>query len=277
MTAQDIDPADLMDTIRRLTTPKRAYDADEELMVAGAFVAEYGSFGQLFDEPDLSRARHWSGDRSAAWWMLGHWSVQRGDPNPPDEHFEHADECGICAFLEAVAVRREEFPPYGCLDCALALHDHDISPDPEGGEPIVTCKSVWTRAEPYVGPGGDVTEDQTSDAFSARWFARTTRGEWALISRVYYRAPAAEEDVMASPGDEDMYCQVEYLVCTDLADPGGTELNSEYVTVTLAEPVSWDPKELALQAPEPITGEWHSNAPQAHTYVGLVTTVDELA
>jgi hypothetical protein len=69
--------------IAELVVHKDDYAFEEELFTAGAFVAQFGSFADLFpEELDLTRAQFWVGHRIAAWSMLGHWSVERADPQP---------------------------------------------------------------------------------------------------------------------------------------------------------------------------------------------------
>ena len=272
----EIDPDDLNDVIRRMRTPKHEYDRDAELMDAAEFVADFGTFNQLFEGDDLVSAQHWVGHQHAAWFMLAHWSTMRGDPNPdPEDPFEHADACDICSFLEDVAALRDAYEFEDCNDCALGLDQHDLGRD-SIGRAHAYCRQVWIRAEPAVAKNGylDPRQVPDSESWNARWYARTKDGEWALLSRTYFLGQEWSDAAHGFAGEVFMYCQDEFLVCGDLADPGGTERDSEYVDTLIEDPESMDPREMAMNAPEPEAGEWQEHAPQP--YKGVLVAQPEV-
>jgi hypothetical protein len=265
----DFDPQELMGVIKKMTTRKHSYDYDAEMLAAADFVADFGSFGELFEEPDLTRARYWTGDTRAAWALLGHWSVQRNDPapEPPAEFDEHVEVCPYCMYLEEVWQLRESFQDENCPECGLDLDQHDIGPDPMG-KAHAWCRDAWTRVEPVVGQGGDAAEYQTSDAFNARWTATLSDGHIAMVTRTYYVGQVDEDDNIAIfPGVEYgvpfVERQDEYLVCTDPAYPGDTEIASTLHHTVLDDPDSMDPQKLATDSFEPEAGEWNGLAPEA--------------
>jgi hypothetical protein len=247
---------DVRDAIADLTIDKPNYDPEEALLGAGKFVARFGSLGDVFDEGDMARNRRWTGP-PCGFILLGHWSVQRNDPcDEPDVEFDvHAAGCGVCHFLESVRHLRAGFEDEMCHACGLDLDTHHVVPDPFGNASTV-CRSPWERQDPAVAPAGDVTEYQISDAFSARWTAALTDGTYALINRAYYVVQYDGKPVELERLDE-------YLICRDLADPGGTEINSEYVYVTLEsdDPARVNTAWLAELAPDPALDEWATHAP----------------
>ncbi len=268
MTAHD--PDELRDVIDRMRTPKHAYDRDSERYAAAEFVAEFGSLGQLFAGEDLIRVRQWTGHPSAAWGMLGHWSAERGDPDPdPDAPFDHASVCDVCAFLEDVAVLREVFES-GCPQCGLQLAQHDIEEEEHTGEAIAVCRPVWTRVKPDVDTAGDVDERQTSEqAYNARWKARAASGEWAVVTRAFYLGKEYNADTGKYDGPEFMYRQDEFTVCTDPDHPGDTELNADYRYMRYEAPPSMDPQQMARDATPPTFTEWERGAPSPYGNLDL--------
>lgn len=104
----------------------------------------------------------------------------------------------------------------------------------------------WVRSDPAVGPGGDCGGDvQDSDAFDTRW-ARLLPGEpvagplYAVVTRSLYVVKVPDAAVRrvnrlfgVTVSNRYIEVRTEYLVCTDLADPGGTELWADYVHIPL--------------------------------------------
>jgi hypothetical protein len=249
---------------------------DEQLVRCGAFVARFGALGDLYDEPDLTwmQSRTFGLPASAAWNLIAHWSVERGDPTPdPSSSFleGHMRNCRTCDYLEGVRDLVDTFEYALCSECGLDLDAHDIGPDAIG-KAHAYCRSVWTRVEPLVGQGGDVAPHQISDAYTARWIAHLTDGTFALVTRAYYIAHNDDDSYVPHPDDQSAYArqvpyverQDEYLVCRDPADPGGTEINPEYVHTEIEsdDPTSEDPRALAAESFEPEDGEWEEHAPE---------------
>lgn len=90
---------------------------------------------------------------------------------------------------------------------------------------------TWQVQDPAVAPGGDVGGDyQAGEAWSVRLASDQVPG--ALIT-VYAFAEALHD-----PDDGRYRVQVmtEYLTCTDISDPGGTETWSDYVYDGTADP-----------------------------------------
>lgn len=257
----------LTDLIHRLRTPKHHYDRAEELNQAALFVAEFGSFADIFDGADLANAQTWDGDTHAAWWMLAHWSVERGDPDPqstvPDDH---CDVCDVCAYLEDVLGLRQIFATEVCHDCCGDLVDHDLGLDPVGYVRAY-CRQMWTRAEPAAAPGGDGGDNQIGESWNARWFARLSDGNYALITHTFYLADELDDEGCATGRDEHMAVEIEYRVSASLTDG---DVASEYLSLRLENPDSMDPREMALNAPDPVAGEWQEHAP--HGYGDLLVS-----
>lgn len=264
-----IDPDDLMDAINKLREVKHnGYDATEELLHAGDFVAQFGTFDELFEGVDLERAQHWSGNPAAAWAQLGHWSIERGDPTTtgePDESFDaHEALCRTCKYLEQVYGIRSMYEYEMCDECGLDLEDHDISPDPIGLA-HAWCRTVkWTRGDPPVFYGGDSMggDKQYGDATETRWWTRLSDGTYGMVIRYYYQAADEFDNDNEPIGEVYVERCDEYMWCTDYTDPGSTEINSEYVYTKLDDPATMDPRQLAIDSYEPEPGEWPSCAPE---------------
>jgi hypothetical protein len=71
--------------------------------------------------------------------------------------------------------------------------------------------------------GGDV---QVSNAWHRRFVRRAADGTWQVVTVYFYRA--ADDNSVHDWGPVWLEEQREYLVCTDLTDPGGSEITSEY-------------------------------------------------
>ncbi len=124
--------------------------------------------------------------------------------------------------------------------------------------------SAWARVPPAAGRGGDVGGDaQVGDSWCAQWRRELPDGLWAVVTRYFY--PAGHH---SSP-PKLMELLTEYLVCRDPADPGGTELNSEYVNTP-----GWSGRvddgsvrQAAEQAQAPDDAEWYRFAPAGYREV----------
>jgi len=119
--------------------------------------------------------------------------------------------------------------------------------------------SGWQRSEPTVAPAGDCGGDvQVSDAWSARWRHELSDGATALVTRAFYIASASPD----GDGPHHLECQTEYLVCTDPAEPGGTEQWSDYVYERRGPATGdEDVRQAAADAEAPTDAEWLKNAP----------------
>jgi hypothetical protein len=117
----------------------------------------------------------------------------------------------------------------GCLARLLAVaignrrvQDHTAAADD---------RPIWIRDQRGGGvlPGGDVGGDtQASESFSVRFHHRDHTG--VLVTYSYFAA--VDPDHLAGITVER---HTEYLVCTDRADTGGTELWSAYRYTTLPD------------------------------------------
>lgn len=114
----------------------------------------------------------------------------------------------------------------------------------------------WERQLPLAGRAGDVGGDvQVGEAFGARWARRLDGGLWAVVTRSYYPAELH--------GARYLECDTEYLVCTDLSDPGGTEQWSDGRAVPCTgNPTGEGACNAAVGALGPDDGEWNTFAPR---------------
>lgn len=258
--ALDDATADAVDAaFAELTTPKEHYPVDSELILAGDFVARFGTLADLFEGPDLAKAQFWApGQHTAAVNLLGHWSVNRGDefaPDPDPEFPEHRDGCGACHYLEGILELRASFNLQACPTCGAGLDDHDLGPD-ENGTAHAFCRSgVWERREPFVCDAGDVVDVQLGDGYDTRWVARLSNGEFAVVTRTYY--------VVYFNGRIVVQRDTAYLVCTDPDHPGDTEVGSAGITVdwNFGGVSNLNLAAVTERAPMPQPGEWENNAP----------------
>ncbi len=117
--------------------------------------------------------------------------------------------------------------------------------------------SGWVRADPPVFAGGNVGGDaQVGEAYSARWTRSLPDGTWGVVDRVFY---------VADTGDGPyMECQTEYLICTDPADPGSSEVwaDARYDT-EYCDPTDDNAHLLAQHCVGPSESEWVAVIPWA--------------
>lgn len=131
--------------------------------------------------------------------------------------------------------------------------------------------TAWARREPAVHVAGDTGGDvQVGEAYDARWTRPLDGGLTAMVSRAYY---AIREPVT---GHLELERQTEYLACTDVADPGGTEEWREY---TYRPEYGFSPTDLgaraaAYGAESPCDEEWDEVAPE---YLAIPEQRRELA
>ena len=121
----------------------------------------------------------------------------------------------------------------------------------------------WQRCLPEVCQAGDVGGDvQVSDAWEARWQRQLPDGHTARVTRAYY--VAADQVDGTADGPVHLECQTEYLVCTDVSDPGGTEVWGDYTYATVPLPTRPDAeaaRRAVAAAGEPTDAEWRTQAP----------------
>jgi hypothetical protein len=94
-------------------------------------------------------------------------------------------------------------------------------------------------------PGGDCGGDiQIGDSLGRRWWMALADGNWALYQVTWYLAD--DTDLGTEPRDACLYLerQEEFLICSDLRNPGGTELWSNYRHQ--AEP-GWAPEPASVE------------------------------
>jgi len=263
----EIDPAEVQAAVTELMTHRVSYDRVAEMLTAGNFVADYGCLGEWYSGADLAQVQLWTGDHRAAWQMISHWSIQRGDPDvePPRMFDDHMQYCDTCKYLETCYGLHDSFEDLYCEECGLDLDKHEITPDPFGLAHAWCGQVAWTRREPLVHgnnwPGGD---RQIEAGWDCQWWTKLSDGTFAVVTRYYYLCQETD-DADGHPLD-DAYVeeQTEYLVCTDWREPGSTELNSDARYDEVCNPPTMDTRELALAAQAPETGEWPLFAPEPY-------------
>jgi hypothetical protein len=127
----------------------------------------------------------------------------------------------------------------------------------------------WQLNDPPVGVAGDIGGDgQVTEAYEARWSHHLADGSVALVTRAFYVAgPHTADDPAAGP--LRLECQTEYLICTNIADPGGTEVWSDYVysegpdgfDVSGGDATARAAAQQASERGAPDDYEWYSVAP----------------
>lgn len=91
----------------------------------------------------------------------------------------------------------------------------------------------WQAMDTEPINGGTVGGDGAGEAWSVRFGKRNPDGTYALITSSYYTVDIAmryESDDYSedTPARFEVENQTEYLVCTDVGDPGSTEQWSDY-------------------------------------------------
>ena len=118
----------------------------------------------------------------------------------------------------------------GLLGCVIRLlHATTSNTTDQHQEVGCDTEPIWVRDQRGGGvlPGGDVGGDrQASESFSVRFHHRDHPG--VLVTYSYYAA-VDEENLAAITVDRE----TEFMVCTDPADPGGSEVWSAYRHTTL--------------------------------------------
>lgn len=101
-----------------------------------------------------------------------------------------------------------------------------------------TATTTWTTQDiSPMFPDGTVGGDGADEAYSLRWVKDNEDGTFAMITTYWYAVDVRERsnsdqlaDLTESYGDAEIWDvenQTEFLVCTDLEDPGGTEVTSK--------------------------------------------------
>ena len=113
----------------------------------------------------------------------------------------------------------------GLLGCVIRLLPATTSNTTDQHQEVgCDTEPIWVRDQQggRVLPGGDVGGDrQASESFSVRFHHRDHPG--VLVTYSYYAA-VDEENLAAITVDRE----TEFMVCTDPADPGGSEVWSAY-------------------------------------------------
>jgi hypothetical protein len=128
--------------------------------------------------------------------------------------------------------------------------------DPPGAVP---AKVTWHTQEPAVGPGGDVGGDnQAGEAWTVRLLSDDA--PLSMITMYFFAD--------RGPEDYGVTMMTEFLTCTDVSDPGGTETWSDYDYDYEADPLAYDTAEEADEAAKSLAGIWAAN-PGRHEWDGL--------
>lgn len=114
----------------------------------------------------------------------------------------------------------------GLLGCVVRLLHAALSDHREQQPHVINrdTEPIWVRDQHggSVLPGGDVGGDrQASESFSVRFHHRDYPG--VLVTYSYYAAVDEE-----NPAAITVERETEFMVCTDPADPGGSEVWSAY-------------------------------------------------
>jgi hypothetical protein len=252
--------------IEALVGAEDSGDTSTELAAAANFAFRYGTLGELFETVELHRAQA-ARRVPAAWGLLAHWSITRGDPAPREGMTvdQLCPGCWVCPALEDVYAQRGYYVAGGrCDACGGGLTTHAIAV--VLGKPYAACCGRWQRAEPLVADAGQVVDDQISEAFSARWVAALAntnwgRGLWAVVTRSYYVAHKDDGRVVLQRDDH-------YQVATDPIAVNDNEVASFAMTHTLdsGHPQAEDLQALAADSFPPEPGEWQAVAPSPESF-----------
>lgn len=258
-----MDAETLTAEVAQLTRPEQVDEYPVELLRAARFTFRFGTLGDIFDEPDLTRAQ-FAGVSGSAWYLLGHWSTARNDPNPPPgasvAELACHPGCEVCQFLENVAGLRMFFETELCDECGGDVDVHTITTDPLG-LPHTLCLGRWQR----VGDGAlavdDVVDDQITDSYAARWVAPLAENLWAVVTRTYY--------VVRDGRELRLQRYDAYEICRQLLDGLAAEVIARAGTghvLDSDDPASEDLEDLAVKSFAPDPGEWETHMPDSNPY-----------
>jgi hypothetical protein len=255
------DPQVLSAEVARLVQADEIGPFGQELAIAGEFVFRFGALGEIFDEPELTRAQ-FAGRQGGAWYLMGHWSVARKDPNtPPNKTIEELchPSCQVCSYLEKIHGLRAVFEYEYCGECGGDIDVHAVALDPIG-LPHAMCCGRWQRVDPAAAPAADVCAEQVSDAFNTRWYAPLADGTYAVVTRTYY---VADRDGRAQLERDDRY-----QIVRDPGAPSDTEIESAGVRhqVDSDDPAGEDLEDLATNSFPPDPGEWQIHGPDSEPF-----------
>jgi hypothetical protein len=262
--------AAVQEAIADLATTRDPYDHNEVLAEAGAFVARFGTLGDLFEQPHLSTLQ-FNGATGSPLWLLGHWSVARNDPapQPPADYDAELGRCWTCRYLEGVFSLHTQFEYELCDHCGLDLDQHDIGVMGAGMglvlamcRPSTWCREQWTRMDPAATEGAwNPGRGQLEDAWEARWVAALADDTYAVLIRTFYLAQTGRRVYIEQ--------ETSYVVSEVADDPmfeGWLRSTNVYAEVDV-DPESVNVKELAEQAPDPVHGEWAQNGPESAEFL----------
>lgn len=247
---------DLQVAIRELIQADDSGDHHLELEAAANFALQHGPLGDLFEGVELHRAQA-ARRHPAAWGILAHWSIERGDP--ADGPVSGLD-CADCMFLEqvlALPIRTES-----CEACGGGLTGHAVLHLQY--EARVFCLGGWERDDPasfWAGTG--LCAEQIGDAYAARWAAPLVDGNWAVITRTYLRVDYG--------GGVEIERHDFYQVARNPNDPSNSQIGATMFRteeVDSGDPAGEDLDQIAAASFEPEPGEWVSYMPCAPALCG---------
>lgn len=109
-----------------------------------------------------------------------------------------------------------------------------------------TTTTVWVK-QPDIFPAGYVGGDwQVSEGWNVRYLPATepNDGQHALIDENFYVESKADD----GSGPYVVTCQTMYQICTDLDDPGGTEVYCDYEYDLDADVLMYDDLDRAIDS-----------------------------
>ena len=236
---------------------------EDRLLLAGDFVADQGALGDRLWGQALIDMQQWAPGENSAWNLITHWSVQRGDAlgQAPATFEAHEGDCVICAYLEEIRQLVHELRAKPCMWCDRGPKGHVFAPGPtfdgyreweidDFFTPFAWCKEPWKRLDTVIDEPGHLGDHQVSEAHTARWYAPTMSGKYAVLYRSYYRCRDGDQLTIER---EDWYA-----LCTDLNDPEGPKTISVSQTEDTEsdDPQNEDLAALAAQSFAPELREW---------------------
>lgn len=113
----------------------------------------------------------------------------------------------------------------------IAQYDWDAE-NTRTGRALMASPRSWVEAFPRVAldcadVGGDLQDGTAWGRRFVYWHPRPGCGLFAALNVYFYAAVEYPSDDGNVPGVPWVQRQVEMLVCTDFADPGGTEIHSD--------------------------------------------------
>lgn len=283
-TEEQISFKDVNKAIAALRAAEDADDYDYRLRLAGDWVVVHGTIYNHYTEPNLAAMQHCDAGNTA-WSMVGHWSVQRGDglEREPASFAAHKKSCATCAYLEGILALSSYLVHNRCETCGSDdTYDHVFGPrvdddpkDPEGEivyweDPQVWCEEPWTKLDSLVEEPKVLSDEQVSEARTARWVAPLVDGNYALVFSSYYISylPIAEPGLPVQLESGRWLVRYDYfVVCRDPDNYKATRVMDAEVwaNVDSEDPEGEDLAELVDEA-ELEHGEFHERLPAAAAF-----------